>query len=120
MITNYPLNSYDSLYNYNLPFAKGKRYKILQGHFGKFSHYSDFSRYAIDFKMNVGQPIHGMREGVVINVKEDSNEGGKDKKYYDKANYILVYHKDGTFAQYVHLKQDGAVVEKEDTIQKGN
>ncbi len=116
---SYPIVNYDTTFNYSLPFAKGKRYKIMQGHFGKFSHNSDFSKYAIDFRMNVGQPVCAMRDGVVINIKEDSNEGGKNKKYYDKANYILLYHKDGTFSQYVHLKQNGAVVAKNDSVKKG-
>lgn len=117
---NYPLKKYDSTYNYNLPFDKGKQYKIMQGHFGKFSHKSKQSRYAIDFRMNVGQPIHAIREGIVINIKENSNEGGRSReKYIDKANYILVYHKDGTFSQYVHLMHNGVVVEKNDSIKKG-
>ena len=117
---SYPLKKYDSSYNYNLPFAKSKRYKIMQGHFGNFSHTSLQSKYAIDFKMNVGQPIHAMREGIVIKLKEDSNVGGRSRhKYIDKANYILIYHKDGTFAHYVHLKHNGVVVEKNDSIKKG-
>ncbi|WP_439131348.1 M23 family metallopeptidase [Polaribacter sp.] len=116
---SYPFKNYDTTFNYNLPFAKGKRYKIMQGHFGKFSHNSDFSKYAIDFKMNVGQPVCAMRDGVVVAIKEDSNEGGKSKKYYDKANYILIYHKDSTFSQYVHLKKNGAIVTKNDTVKKG-
>ncbi|WP_397447001.1 M23 family metallopeptidase [Polaribacter sp. R77954] len=116
---SYPFKKYDTSFNYGLPFSKGKRYKIMQGHFGKFSHNSNFSKYAIDFKMNVGQPVCAMRDGVVVAIKEDSNEGGKNKKYYDKANYILIYHKDGTFSQYVHLKQNGAAVEKNDSVKKG-
>lgn len=116
----YPLKKYDTFYNYNLPFAKGKRYKIMQGHFGKFSHTSRQSKYAIDFKMNVGQPIHAMRDGVVINLKEDSNEGGRSReKYIDKANFVLIYHQDGTISQYVHLKHNGVLVEKYDSIKKG-
>lgn len=116
---NYPFKEYDTFYNYGLPFAKGKRYRVMQGHFGKFSHSSDFSKYAIDFRMNVGQQVCAMRDGVVVNIKQDSNEGGNDKKYYDKANYILIYHKDGTFSQYVHLKKDGAIVKKNDSVKKG-
>ena len=32
------LSSYDTLYNYNLPFLKGKRYKVLQGQNTNFTH----------------------------------------------------------------------------------
>lgn len=116
---SYPFKKYDTTYNYSLPFAKGKRYKIMQGHFGKFSHYSDLSKYAIDFRMNIGQEICAMRAGVVVDVKEDSDKGGRSRKYINDGNYILIYHKDGTFSEYVHLKKDGAIVEKNDTVKKG-
>lgn len=116
---NHPTKPHDSLYNYALPFLKGKRYKIIQGHFGKFSHQSDFSKFAIDVKMNVGQTVCAMRDGVVVGIKDDSNEGGNSKKYYDMANYILLYHKDGTFSQYVHLKHKGSLVTVGDSVIKG-
>tara|TARA_R110002049_G_scaffold4842_9_gene34234 strand:+ start:7281 stop:8084 length:804 start_codon:yes stop_codon:yes gene_type:complete len=110
---------HDSLYNYGLPFLKGKRYKVLQGQNSNFTHKGDFSRYAIDFKMNIGQPICAIREGLVVNIKEDSNKGGKDKSYRNDANYIVIFHKDGTFAQYIHLKKNGVVVSIGETVKKG-
>lgn len=117
--TSYPIKSYDTLYNYGLPFLKGKRYKILQGQNTNFTHKGPTSRYAIDFKMNVGQTVCAMKDGIVISVKEDSNKGGKNKKYLKDGNYVMLYHKDGLFTQYVHLKKDGVIVEKGDTIKKG-
>ena len=47
------IKKYDTLYNYGLPFLKGKRYKVLQGQNGSFTHKGPVSKYAIDFKMNV-------------------------------------------------------------------
>lgn len=111
--------AYDSLYNYALPFPKGKGYQVLQGQNTNFTHKGDFSKYAIDFKMDIGQSICAIREGVVVQVKESSNKGGKSKKYRDDANLIVVYHEDGTFAQYVHLKLNGALVKVGDTVKKG-
>ncbi len=113
------IKKYDTLYNYNLPFLKGKRYKILQGQNTNFTHKGSFSKYAIDFKMNVGQTVCAIRDGVVVNVKEDSDTGGKNEKYFEDANYIIIAHKDGTFSQYVHLKKNGAIVKKGDSVQKG-
>lgn len=110
---------YDSLYNYGLPFLKGKRYKVLQGQKGSFSHFGDFSSYAIDFKMNIGQEVCAIRDGLVISIKEDSNQRGRNKKYRNDANFIIIAHKDGTFAQYVHLKKDGVLVLKNETVKKG-
>ena len=116
---SHPPKKLDSTVNYGLPFSKGKRYKIIQGHFGKFSHRKPFSRYAIDFKMNIGQTVCAMRDGIVVSVKQDSNKGGRDKKYYNDANYILLYHEDGAFTQYVHLKHKGVLVKIGDKVKKG-
>lgn len=117
--TSFPLKKYDSLYNYGLPFLKGKRYKILQGQNTNFTHKGFKSRYAIDFKMNVGQTVCAMKDGVVVAIKEDSNKGGRNKKYLNDANYVMLYHKDGLFTQYVHLKKDGVIVKKGDSISRG-
>ena len=113
------ITSYDTLYNYGLPFLKQKRYKVLQGQNTQFTHKGDFSRYAIDFKMNIGQTVCAIREGVVVKVIDNYKEGGKSKKYRPYANLIIIYHSDGTFAQYVHLKHKGSLVKVGDTVQKG-
>ena len=113
------IKKYDTLYNYGLPFLKGKRYKVLQGQNGSFTHKGPVSKYAIDFKMNVGQEIFAIREGLVIRTKSNSDEGGFSKKYLKKANIIFIYHTDGTFAQYAHLKKNGVVVKVGDTVKKG-
>ncbi|QOD62194.1 M23 family metallopeptidase [Polaribacter haliotis] len=110
---------YDTLYNYGLPFLKGKRYKVLQAQNTNFTHKGAGSKYAIDFKMNVGQEICAIRGGVVVKTKSDSNKGGSSKKYLKEANIIFVFHNDGTFAQYAHLKKDGVLVKVGDTIKKG-
>lgn len=116
--TSFGLKKYDTTYNYALPFLKGKRYKILQGQNTNFTHKGALSKYAIDFKMNVGQTVCAMRDGIVISIKEDSNVGGRDKKYRNDGNYIMLYHEDGLFTQYVHLKKDGAIVKVGDTVKK--
>ncbi|PQJ78565.1 M23 family metallopeptidase [Polaribacter porphyrae] len=117
--TSYPIKSYDTLYNYALPFLKGKRYRIIQGQNTNFTHNSPTSRYAIDFRMKVGQTVCAMKDGIVISVKEDSNKGGKNKRYLNDGNYVMLFHEDGLYTQYVHLKKDGVIVKKGDTIKKG-
>ena len=34
-------------------------------------------------------------------------------------NYILIYHPDGTLAEYAHVRNNGAAVKKDDEIQVG-
>ena len=69
--------------------------------------------------MNVGQTVCAMRDGIVVGVKQDSNRGGRNKKYYNDANYILIYYEDGAFTQYVHLKYKGSLVKIVDKVKKG-
>lgn len=107
----------DSLYA--LPFPKGKSYKILQGYNGSFSHDSDYSRYAIDFNLAVGDTICAAAKGVVVTVIENYILGANDKRLRDYANFITLYHPDlHTYTQYVHLKNKGSLVAVGDSVQK--
>ena len=94
-------------YEYELPFKKGAKCRVVQGYGGLFSH-----RYiaAIDFEMPMGTPVCAARGGVIYSYKDDSNEGGIFLKYKNKANYIIIKHDDGSFGCYWHLKQGGVLI----------
>ena len=96
-------------YIYDLPYAEGSSYKVVQGYGGRFSHTHEA---ALDFGMPIGTPIYAAREGVIYSFKDDSNEGGFSSKYKYKANYIIIKHSDRSFGCYWHLKQNGVVVKK--------
>lgn len=108
--------AYDTLFNYALPFPKGKQYKIIQGYNGDFTHNTNFSRYTIDFELQIGDTIEAARDGIVIKVVDKHNKQGTTKKYRPFGNFLLIQHNDNTFAQYVHLKQHGALVNVGDSI----
>lgn len=114
-----PLNVAPDDYAYLFPFAHGTKHKLDQGFGGKFSH-QDENFYALDFSMDIGTEIYAARDGVVIEVKEDSNRGGASSSYAKDGNYISIYHSDGTFASYVHLKKNGAEVEVGDIVSEGD
>jgi murein DD-endopeptidase MepM/ murein hydrolase activator NlpD len=101
---------------YDLPFAKGANYRVVQGYGGLFSH-SNIA--ALDFEMPEGTPIHATRGGTVFALREDSNEGGLGKKYKNKANYIMIRHEDGSYGCYWHLQKDGVVVKKGQRVGQG-
>ncbi|NEV94405.1 M23 family metallopeptidase [Psychroflexus sp. YR1-1] len=105
---------------YILPYLKGMQYEIMQSYGGAFSHKSTSSYYAIDFSLQVGDTVTAARDGVVFFVKEDSKEHCPTPKCIDKANKILISHKDGTYANYVHLDYEGALVNVGDTIKAGD
>lgn len=108
---------HNDTYVYLLPYKSNRAHKLMQGYFGKFSH-SD--THALDFEMTEGTEIVAAREGVVIGVKEDSNEGGLTPDFMDKGNFVMIYHLDGTFGSYFHLKQNGALVQEGQTVKKGD
>ncbi|WP_426474342.1 M23 family metallopeptidase [Chryseobacterium balustinum] len=105
--------------NLALPFPKGKTYQIMQSNKGSFSHNDDYSRYAVDFDMKVGDTITSADDGFVVGVIKDYEYGGNDRKWRDFANYITIYHpQSGLFTQYVHLKKDGSFVKVGDAVKR--
>ncbi len=107
---------HDENHAYLLPYEKGIKGTVGQGYHGKFSHHN---MKALDFNLKEGTGVLAARAGIVIAVKEDSNSGCKSRKCKSLANYILVYHEDGSFASYVHLKKNGSEVKAGDLVKAG-
>jgi murein DD-endopeptidase MepM/ murein hydrolase activator NlpD len=101
----------NSPFVYALPYL-GDQHVVGQGHLGKFSHYQGSgNEYAIDWNMPVGTIVAAAREGAVVAVRQDSDVHGTSKKYEGAANYVVIRHDDGTFAEYIHLRKNGALVQ---------
>jgi hypothetical protein len=95
---------------YALPYV-GESHRVVQGAYGSFSHQEGSgSENAIDWAMPVGSEVCAARGGTVVAVRQDSDAGGPDEKYMACANYVVVGHDDGTFAEYCHLKRGGVLV----------
>ena len=105
-------------YLYRLPCKLNSVCVVSQGFNGKFSHFGE-SKYAVDFKMDIGTPIYACRGGLVVMIKDDSNIGGNSKAFIKKANFITIKQDDGTYAKYVHLKKNGVVVKVGQMIKRG-
>lgn len=104
---------YDREFAYSLPFEKGTKFGLHQGYNGTFSHQNQNS---LDFTMPVGTPITAMRGGVVIKVVENNNSGCPSKECAKFNNLVIIYHEDGTFAEYAHIMKNGVIVEVGDQI----
>ncbi len=111
-----PEASIDKDFVYTLPFADQKAYVMVQGANGPYSHQGKF---AWDFVMEENTEICASREGVVVQVKEDSNLGGPDVSFMPHANRVTIMHADGSYADYAHLRKDGALVGIGDTVVAG-
>lgn len=110
---------HDDTVLYRLPYPAGERYRVLQGFNGRFSH-DGRDRYAVDFDMPVGTPVHAARDGIVVEVEESHDQGGWEDKYYRTANFIVILHDDGTTGEYYHLDHDGAAVKAGDRVAAGD
>lgn len=82
--------------DYMPPFQSGKRFLIVQGFNGEFSHQNALSRYAVDLAMPVGEPVCAARAGVVIKLNQDGDES--------VSQFVHIEHQDKTIGDYEHLQ----------------
>jgi len=101
---------------YWLPFATNHSESIYQGYNGSFSHQN---AYSLDFSHKLGTEVFAARSGKVIVTKHDANQSCLTKDCAKYNNKIIILHDDGTFAEYVHLKKNGVIVEKGDDVRQG-
>jgi murein DD-endopeptidase MepM/ murein hydrolase activator NlpD len=105
---------------YRLPYSPDEEHRLIQGYFGEFSHNAaNQNEYAYDLAMPVGTTVCAAREGVVVGVRQDSDLGGPDKAFTNCGNYVIIRHSDGTYAEYFHLKKNGALVAPGASVQAG-
>ncbi len=107
---------YDKDHAYSLPFAKGGRYMVFQGYNGTASHQN---QNALDFTMPEGTAVLAVRDGIVVKVVENNNQSCPEQTCQLYNNYVLVYHSDGTFAEYHHLRKDGVLVDMGAKVKTG-
>ena len=100
---------------YSLPLNK----KDIEGikfsapaHIGKLKH-------SIDFRCKVGREIFSAFAGEVVRVKNDSNIGGPDKKFWHDGNWVAIKHLNGEYSLYEHLKFKGVVVKVGGKVDRG-
>ena len=103
---------------YLFPYEHGTKHRVTQGFHGRYTH-SGQNEYAVDFEMDVGTPVHAARSGLVVEVTENRSTSSTSTRYEQLANRVLVYHKDGSFANYAHLKRNGAAVEAGQRVKAG-
>ncbi|WP_447635200.1 M23 family metallopeptidase [Flavobacterium microcysteis] len=112
--------SYPKETRLTLPFQKSKKYKVVQGHNGSFSHKEGLSKLALDFDLKTGDTICAAASGFVVGLVDKYQHSGKDSSWKDYANFVTLYHPEtGLFTEYVHLKEKGALVAIGDFVSAG-
>lgn len=108
--------SWDRNYLYDLPYSEGRRVRVEQGYNRWFSHRNENS---LDFNLPEGSEVRAARAGTVVAVVQEYSQSCLREECKKMVNHILVYHDDGTLADYSHLQYQGARVTVGDRVATG-
>lgn len=107
---------HDDDHIYQLPFKKGETYNVGQSYNETPTH---MDKYAVDFDMPEGTEICAIRDGVVIDLEEGNNKGCPKEDCMKYNNFVLIKHKDGSLAEYSHIRKKGTLVKIGDEVKAG-
>jgi murein DD-endopeptidase MepM/ murein hydrolase activator NlpD len=109
---------HDDAYQYRMPYGDAVSYVVLQGYGSKFSH-RGAEYFTVDFRMDVGTPVHAARDGVVVLI-QDSMEGACwNEGCGHLANFVVMLHSDGTTGEYFHLERGSVTVALGERVRRG-
>ncbi|HTK43998.1 MAG TPA: peptidoglycan DD-metalloendopeptidase family protein [Patescibacteria group bacterium] len=86
---------------FRLPIASGRDVRIEQGWNSTFSH-NGKNAFAYDFGLDLGTDVLAAAAGVVAFVHDGETACG-GPQLLDNANYVTIYHDDGSATLYAHL-----------------
>ena len=110
----------DNDHRYRVPLAPDQPLHIGQGFGGRFSHDLPHSRYAVDFALPVGTPVHAARAGTVMDIERYFHRAGRDpERDGPRANYVRILHNDGSMAVYAHLDYNAVRVRPGERVEVG-
>ncbi len=99
---------------YVLPFPVGKTYQVRLSNCSSSYHAEGKNdQFAFDFVMATGTLVTAARAGTVVYIEEKGISR-------ELNNLVVVDHGDNTFAEYMHLKQYGALVKVGDFVEQGD
>ena len=105
------LGVHDDTYVYTLPYDADKSFGVGQGRLGALSHGpGSGAENAIDFDLPEGTTVRAARPGIVVAVRDGSEIGGPEPKFGPCANFVIIRHADGTYANYAHFMPRSALV----------
>jgi len=76
-------------------------------------------KYSVDFIVQEGTPVKAAADGVVVDLKSDSDIRGTGKELEPWGNFVEIEHEHGEYSEYEHLKKDGVSVKIGDTVKRG-
>ncbi|MEK7202921.1 MAG: M23 family metallopeptidase [Patescibacteria group bacterium] len=78
-------------------------------------------KYSVDFIIPKGTPVIAAMDGIVIDLKLNSNVGGADKELELFGNFIEIQHENDEYSEYEHLQiQKEVIVKLGQKVKKGD
>ncbi|MEK7208343.1 MAG: M23 family metallopeptidase [Patescibacteria group bacterium] len=101
-------------YSYPVIVANGVRisYDESPAHVGPLKH-------SVDFIVPVGTPVFAAADGVVVDLKSDSDKGGEASTFEPFGNFVELEHESGEYSEYEHLQKDGVAVALREKVRRG-
>lgn len=109
-------HTHDDGYVYRLPYAPGSAFEVSQSHTNLTTHHAG-NRFALDFAMPIGTPVHAARGGRVVSVYAESQT--QNLRGEASANHVWILHSDGTIGKYLHLAYGGVGVAEQQEVEAG-
>src|SRR3989338_837877 len=75
--------------------------------------------YSVDFICKEGTEVKATEDGIVVDLKSDSDTGGEDQSVEPLGNLIEIQHENDEYSEYEHLKKNGMMVKIGDRVKKG-
>jgi murein DD-endopeptidase MepM/ murein hydrolase activator NlpD len=109
---------HDDAYQYRMPYGDAVSYVVLQGYGSKFSH-RGVEYFTVDFRMDVGTPVHAARDGVVVLIQNSMDGACWNEGCGHLANFVVLLHSDGTTGEYFHLERGSVCVSLGEHVRRG-
>jgi murein DD-endopeptidase MepM/ murein hydrolase activator NlpD len=100
---------------YCLPYAEGEAFHVSQSYCSEAG-WSHHTRFAYDFDLPLGTEVLNARAGRVVELREQFSDGNA---IGGNENVVILRHSDDTLGVYIHMMQDGVLVEMGDWVPQG-
>ena len=74
---------------------------------------------SVDFICKEGTKVRAAGDGVVVDIKSDSDIGGSGREFELFGNFIEIKHGNDECSEYEHLKKNGLLVKIGDQVKRG-
>jgi murein DD-endopeptidase MepM/ murein hydrolase activator NlpD len=74
---------------------------------------------SVDFICREGLEVRAAADGIVVDLKSDSDVGGEGKEFEPFGNFVELEHDNAEYSEYEHLRKGGISVKVGDKVRKG-